>query len=126
MRHMTKTPSESDEQATLFAWADMMKARWPELELMFHIPNGGSRHPLEAVHLKRQGVKPGVPDIFLPAARGGYHGLWIEMKRQTNSRLSDYQKDMIQRLICQRYRVAVCHGFEEARKIITLYLEGRL
>lgn len=120
------TLRESDEQATLFAWADMMKSRWPELGLMFHIPNGGSRHPLEAVHLKRQGVKPGIPDIFLPAARGDYHGLWIEMKRQTNSRLSDYQKSMIYELMAQGYRVEVCHGFEEARKIITYYLDRRL
>ena len=34
----------------------------------------------EAMNLKRQGVKAGVLDIFLPVARKDKHGLWIAMK----------------------------------------------
>lgn len=44
----------------------------------FHVPNGGSRHPREAANLKRQGVRPGVPDIIV-ALRDG-RTLWIELK----------------------------------------------
>ena len=88
-------PTEAQEQATLFEWAHRMEGRFPELALLHAIPNGGSRNPLEAVHLKQQGVKPGIPDIFLPVASGPYHGLYIEMKRRKGGRVSVEQKKML-------------------------------
>lgn len=51
---------EADEQKKLFRWADFMKTEYPELDMMFHIPNGGSRNKLEAANLKKQGVRAGV------------------------------------------------------------------
>ena len=67
---------ESEEQICLFQWAQYQSGRYPELELMYHIPNGGSRNKYEAANLKLQGVKAGVPDICLPVARGKFHGLY--------------------------------------------------
>ncbi len=49
------------------------------------MPNGGKRDKATAAVLKRQGVKAGVPDIMLPAARAGYHGLYIELKAGENT-----------------------------------------
>lgn len=63
-------PTESEEQVTLFSWARMKEEKYPELRLLYHIPNGGSRNQIEAKHLKAQGVKSGVPDLCLPVARG--------------------------------------------------------
>lgn len=82
---MSYTPyiHESVEQTNLFRWAAYEQGKYPELKLMYHIPNGGSRNRLEAANLKKQGVKSGVPDICLPVARGAYHGLYIEMKSGT-------------------------------------------
>lgn len=114
---------ESDEQAELFLWAAWSEAAHPELRLMFHIPNGGSRNPIEAANLKRQGVKAGVPDVFLPVARHGCHGLFIEMKRAKGGVLSQFQKEYIEALMREGYRVAVCHGFEEAKRTIEEYLD---
>jgi hypothetical protein len=92
---------------------------------LFHaIPNGGSRNPIEARHLKEQGVKAGIPDIFLPCARGGWHGLYIEMKRRKGGRVSIEQKKMILALRNEGYCVEVCQGWEEARDIITAYMEA--
>lgn len=54
--------------------------RYKDLRFIYHCPNGGSRNKTEANNLKRQGVKAGVPDLFLPVGRGGYFGLYIEMK----------------------------------------------
>ena len=85
----TPIPTEAQEQAALFRWAECMAWKWPELRCMHHIPNGGSRNPIEARHLKEQGVKAGIPDVFLPCARGGFHGLYIEMKRRTGGRISE-------------------------------------
>ena len=118
-------PTEAQEQEALFAWAEIRAKRIPELALLYHIPNGGSRHPLEAVHLKQHGVKPGIPDIFLPAPRGKYHGLYIEMKRRKGGRVSVEQKKMLLALRDQGYRTEVCEGWEVAKKTILEYLNAK-
>ena len=115
-------PTEAQEQAALFRWAKCMAWKWTELRCMHHIPNGGSRNPIEARHLKEQGVKAGIPDIFLPCARGGWHGLYIEMKRRTGGRISEEQRAMLDALRAQGYRTQVCKGWEQAKQIIEQYL----
>ena len=62
--------------------------------------------------------------MFLPCARGGWHGLYIEMKRRKGGRVSIEQKKMILALRNQDYCVEVCQGWEEARDIITAYMEA--
>lgn len=119
------TAREDAEQATLMSWAAMQKGKYPELELLFHIPNGGRRNAAEAARFKAEGVKAGVPDLFLPVARNGLHGLWIEMKRREGGRVSEHQSEWIERLRVQGYAVEVCYGWQEASKVLTEYLCGR-
>jgi len=116
------TPTEDVEQTHLFAWAAWASGRYPELELMYHIPNGGKRGKAEAARFKAQGVKAGIPDIFLPAPRGGYCGMYIEMKRQEGGKVSDVQQEKILQLTDQDYYVVVCKGFDEAKAEIERYL----
>lgn len=52
--------TEADEQKAVIQWCILMEERWPELEYIYHVPNGGSRNAREATNLKAQGVKPGV------------------------------------------------------------------
>ena len=116
-------PLECDEQTWLFQWAWGAAAlKWPELMLMYAIPNGGSRHKTEAARLKAQGVNPGIPDICLPVARGGYHGLYIELKRRKGGRTSEKQDEKIPLLRAQGYRVEVCLGFQRAADVIEEYM----
>ena len=119
-----KVPSEESEQITLFTWANMQKGNYPELRLMFHIPNGGLRSKPEAKRFKASGVKPGVPDIFLPAPRGMWSGLFIEMKRTKGGRVSEEQSEWISRLEAQGYKCEVCRGWQKAAEAIVKYLEG--
>lgn len=123
---MSYTPyiHESVEQTNLFRWAACEQGKYPELKLMYHIPNGGSRNRLEAANLKKQGVKSGVPDICLPVARGAYHGLYIEMKAGRN-KASENQKQWLSDLNAQGYYAVLCYGWNAASEIITNYLEGR-
>lgn len=76
---------EAAEQTKLFNWIAFARAATPELDMLYHIPNGGSRNKREAANLKRQGVRAGVPDLCLPVARGDYHGLYIELKYGKNT-----------------------------------------
>ena len=114
-------PHEANEQEALFDWARFMCGKYPELDLLYHIPNGGSRNRLEAANLKRQGVKAGVPDLCLPVARGRYHGLYIEMKYGKN-KTSDEQDKWLDSLTKQGYAATVCYGWEKARELIVKYL----
>lgn len=114
---------EAVQQQTLFEWAALMEAKVPELRLMYHVPNGGSRNSIEAANLKRQGVKAGVPDVCLPVARGNSHGLYIEMKAGDN-KPTEKQKEWLTALEKQGYATAVCYSWEDAVNIITNYLKG--
>ena len=122
---MQNVPSESYEQETLFKWMDLQMKKRPELKLCFHIANGGSRGKAEAARFKAEGVKPGVPDLFLPVARGPHHGLFIEMKRQKGGRVSEEQKAWIAALAAQGYLAQVCHGWMEAAALLENYLNER-
>ena len=111
---------ELAEQIKIFNWARYVDKR-PELALLHSIPNGGYRAIGEASRLKASGVLAGVPDIFLPVARGSYHGLYIELKTATG-RVSADQKIVIARLQEQNYQVEICRGAEEAIAAIEKYL----
>lgn len=72
--------------------------------------------------IQRQGVKAGVPDLHLPVARGGYHGLYIELKVGSN-KATALQKDWIKELTKQGYLAVVCYGWQEAAEQLVNYLE---
>ena len=115
-------PTEGEEQAMLFSWCGMRMRQYPELELLFHIPNGGSRNKAEAGRFKAEGVKAGVPDLFLPVARGESPGLFIEMKRLDGGRVRPEQKAWMDKLREQGYQAVVCRGWEGASEALLRYL----
>ncbi len=99
--------------------------KYPELELLYHIPNEGKRSKSNGAALRRQGLKKGVPDLCLPVARGGFHGLYIEMKR-VGEKPTDNQKRWLQLLKQQGYCTTVCdEGWEQAVKVIEDYMKLR-
>ena len=91
--------------------------------LLFAIPNGGSRHKVEAYNLKKQGVVPGVPDLMLATGGPGmYAGLFIEMKYGRNQ-LTPNQIIVMGDLRNQDYQVAVCRTFDEFKEVVEKYLD---
>jgi hypothetical protein len=114
--------SEHREQVALMQWVEWMLPRWPELWGLFAIPNGGDRDDIVAAKLKAEGVKKGVPDLMLPVARGNYHGLFLEMKRQEGGRVRPEQKEWREFLLAQGYQAVICRGLGEAMRAITDYL----
>ncbi len=125
MRNMSITGSEAKAQEALMYWAHISEKYYPELALLHHIPNGGRRDTKEAASLRRQGVKAGVPDLCLPVARCGYHGLYIELKVGKN-RQTAAQKEWQTALNEQGYLSVVCYGWFDARDMIEQYLSGTL
>ena len=133
MRKSGKGRTEEQDQIALFEWAKLSRGRYPELALLTHYPSGGSRNMLEAVKLKRMGVRAGYPDIFLPVRRAGISGLFIELKRESlrpktkrgKGGVSDDQRWWMRELWKQGFQASIAWGFDEARTIIEQYLGGK-
>ena len=117
-------PTEEEEQTMLFSWASMQKHTYPELELLFHIPNEGKRTAQTGARLRAAGLSSGVPDICLPVARHGYNALFIELKRQKGGTLSANQKQWLEKLLKAGNLAVRCNGFDEAKAVIVRYLKG--
>lgn len=114
---------EDTEQMRVMGWAASSTCRFPELKLLFHVPNGGKRNKAEAARFKAMGVKSGVPDLCLPVPRAGYAGLYIEMKYGKN-RPTEKQEEWIQALRKQNYKVDVCYSAKEAIDTLEDYLNS--
>lgn len=123
MASKAPVPSETQEQIALFEWADLQLNRYPELKLMFHVPNEGKRSVVLGKQMKRMGLKTGVPDVILPVAKGRYHGLAIEMK-SLKGKPTAAQLNWIENLRAVGWRAAICHGWKEAADTIWEYLHG--
>lgn len=113
---------ESAEQKKIVQWWHLACRRYklPEA-LLFAIPNGGYRSAITGARLKAEGVRAGIPDMFLAYPSGAFHGLFLELKVK-GGRLSDSQKANIEKLRQQGYAVFVPYGFTEAREVIEKYL----
>lgn len=115
---------EENMQIALFQWAHIQQTSIPELKYLFHVPNGGKRGIKEATRLKAAGVKRGVPDVVLPVPRGGYHGLFVELKAGKN-RPTPEQTAWLTELGRNGYRTAVCYALDDAIREIKMYLNLR-
>ena len=125
-RAVLGTLSEHEEQVAVMAWASVMASRFPALRLLFAVPNGARTGMRTAVKLKREGLKAGVPDLFLPAVRCGYSGLFLELKRVKGGRVSPHQTEWHDALRLAGYAVVVCHGASEAQEVLVAYVSGDL
>lgn len=124
LRHFA--PTEEEEQKTLFRILWELQFIWPHLDAVIHIPNSGAGPSRGmAGRMKAMGAKPGVPDIFYPVARGGYHGLWIELKSlRKNARISKVQAAWLKRMLQEGYQAMVCYGHMKALEAIIRYDTG--
>lgn len=88
---------------------------------LFAVPNGGYRTPSTAAKIKAEGALPGVSDLILLIARGGYHGLLIEMKTD-KGRQSEAQREWQRLIEADGYKYVVVRSIEEFIKVVEAYL----
>lgn len=125
---LASSGSEDGHQLALMQWCALNFNLYPELKWLHHSPNGGFRNKREAAKLKAMGVKTGFPDLFLPLARKGHSGLFIEMKRPDSvgkkaGEPTDDQEKWIAHLKKEGYIALVCFGWIDARDTLLKYLE---
>jgi hypothetical protein len=134
---------EHSEQVLLFQRAKLAVGRYPELALLYAVPNfarlpraaWAARYMAERL---AEGVRPGFPDVGLPVARCGFSALFVELKTEEivpsprtgkPTRKRSYprpdQVDMIERLRKAGNAAVVCWGAEHAFRTLVEYLDGR-
>ena len=103
----SSVPTEYEEQIKLAEYLDIKGYLW------CHVPNGGNRDAKTGAKMKKQGVKPGVPDvlIFLPKS-----GIAIELKRSNGvpSDVRDTQKKWLTELESRDWLTKVAFGADDA------------
>lgn len=114
-----RIPTEHEEQREVVKWFRQTYTK-PAGVRIFAIPNGGFRSKLTAAKLKVEGVSAGVPDLYVPAKK-----LWIEMKRVKGGVVDEPQKDWHAYLKSIGDHVIVCHGFDEAKRMIEIEMETK-
>jgi hypothetical protein len=124
--------SEHQMQCAVIEWCRRMEARYPELKLLYAIPNGiplitktaeGKRVKFAIMnYLKKEGMRPGALDLCLPVPRGTYHGLYIEMKT-AKGKLKDAQYKFAVMLKHQGYCVLCVRSTEACIQLIEAYLK---
>ena len=111
---------EHELQAACVKWFSL---QYPQYDrMLFAIPNGGHRDIRTAARLKAEGVKRGVPDLFLSIPRAGYCGLYIEMKYGENKLTAD-QEAFFKKARDLGYCCLDFYNLEEFVAVITDYLD---
>ena len=113
---------EAIEQAKVIAWARASERNYPYLQLLHCSLNGVKMTKAQAGRAIAQGMLSGVPDLFLPVPKNGYHGLFIEMKYGSN-KVTENQEKFLQNAANVGYAISVCYSANEAIKRIEDYYE---
>lgn len=100
---------------------DGMTGRYPELMLLYHIPNGGARYKATAGKMKASGVLPAVPDLHLPVMRGPFASLYVEVKRP-GEKPTQEQREFHEMLRAENHCVVVCWTTQQIIDVVVGYL----
>jgi VRR-NUC domain-containing protein len=112
---------ERRHQVALIKWVRAVSDTHPVLNLLYAVPNGGHRNLYVARKLKAEGLRAGVADLCLPAARRGYHGLYIEMKSEEGA-ATKAQKAFLRGVLEEGYCTVIAGGVDEARDALMWYI----
>lgn len=119
--------TEHDNQVAVVSWAHYNDERYPALKLLFAVPNAGKRSIGAARFYLAEGLKSGVPDLWLPVPHeedfvwNEYCGLVIEMKFG-NNKTTENQDWWLQNLASVGWKTAVHYSAESAIEELKRYL----
>ena len=127
IKKQKSVPKEHDEQKRLIKESD---GEWGKrLGIQYRlvgIPNSAPGSITAAAYFRSEGLRRGYPDLALDIARGRFHGLRIELKRQEGGVVDEDQRKWHDRLQAEGYAVVVCKGCKIAMVAIEIYLRGEM
>ncbi|HMY01639.1 MAG TPA: VRR-NUC domain-containing protein [Agitococcus sp.] len=95
-------------------------SRYPMLNMLHCSLNGVKLSGTQAKVAKGQGMLSGVPDLFLPVPKNGFHGLFIEMKSE-KGRVTENQHWFLTNADSVGYKTVICYSAKEAISAIEAY-----
>ena len=115
---MIQQSLEKDISRGIVIYLDALRAQG---RLTFYVNiEGGKRDVRQQVSLKRQGVRPGRPDIeIFPKRKPGaaQSVIFVELKRKKGGRLSDHQRNEIEQLTSLGYECHVIKAIDQSDAI---------
>ena len=124
---MRKTKNKQDEyyhQCCVVQWANNSIKKYPDLYFLNASLMGVKISMFQQLKAKKMGCKRSWPDLFLSCIRGGYAGLYIEMKAP-DGRLRGDQREVLEKLKDNGYKAVTAFGATEAIDYLVNYLEGK-
>jgi len=118
------------EQCAVVSW---FKLQYPAYAgCLVAIPNGAhlagtpKQRAQKMAKMKREGLKTGASDLFIALPRGGFSGLWIEMKAtgKTACSVSSDQRDHLDLMAEVGYSSHWCAGRDSAIETIKQYMKS--
>jgi len=110
-------------QVKVIEWCRKNDHLFPGANLIYSIPNGAAVSGRERGRLVREGMKSGVSDLHLPVAKGGYFGLYVEMKHDDGgSVVSDAQTAFLGAVTDEGYLGHICYTGHAAIEVIRDYM----
>lgn len=120
--------SEKSFQQELFIWfynsfpeyrIKSKKVKTPRCLLVHNYNNPRSK--IQGAQLASMGLCRGMPDMILYLPKKGYHGLFLELKKQGEKPKTE-QIEMINVLRDQGYKVEWSDNIDQAKRIIINYI----
>lgn len=103
------------------AVVNYIKRRWPYVRYCASLGGQYQKHISQRKKAKATGYVAGFPDLQILSARGGYFGLFIEIKLNKNCYPSQVQKDWISDLLDRGYYAEVCKGYDQCIETLENY-----
>ncbi len=123
-----KKPRKNEEHEIQVAFIEWFDMEYPKIKkLLFAIPNGAylngnqKQRAIQGKKLKREGMRPGVADLFLSIPSGDLCGLYIETKTKTNNQQPS-QKEFETLVTSNGYGYCIARSISEFQVIIKSYL----
>ena len=115
-----RNKEEERLQVSCVSWFDYQYPQY--MQLLFAVPNGGSRNKIEAANLKKQGVRAGVSDLVFLYQCTDYPFLCIEFKA-LKGRQSDEQKEFKKSVESVNGLYVIIRTFDEFKINIENYIK---
>lgn len=123
---MAGTSIRISEEKVQIAVVNYLKMQYPKA--LFTATMGGQyqKHHSQRRRAKATGYLKGVSDLLIFEPKGGYCGLFIELKRDKKCYPSAEQKLFLSNATQRGYYAVCAKGFEQCREIIDKYFNEEL
>ena len=110
---------EHELQKAFFEWLHLT---YPLInKVTFAVPNGVRCSQMQAMKLKAEGLKAGMPDVMMAKPNDTYSGLFIEFKIKPN-KPSEIQTEKMLNLTENGYKCVLVYDIDDAMNVVKEYL----